>query len=229
SRSGPEPPLRPSWRPLPPSCRPCHVHRAVHPRPPFHGGDGTTSRARSGRCRNDRADRERGDCRSHAVAPRDWRGHRRKGRSIRPTRLLPDGQRRTAPIDVPDLVDTWCRFAPDLAAAPPGPVRTADPTPGQGRSRMSRARRRHRVTDAVEKVERRTPVIGELAADQVPHRPWPFYFDVDGLNDALRALSHDVDPVTEKDGLVDVVGYEENGLARTLPDVEEERLHLGPG
>src|SRR5207249_259705 len=39
-------------------------------------------------------------------------------------------------------------------------------------------------------------------------------------------LAHDDDPVRQLDGFLDVVGYEEDGLALLLPDPDQVRPHL---
>ena len=39
---------------------------------------------------------------------------------------------------------------------------------------------------------------------------------------------HHIDTVTEQDRFVDVVGNEQHGLVRGLPDVEQQFLHQSP-
>src|SRR5687767_4355066 len=54
-------------------------------------------------------------------------------------------------------------------------------------------------------------------------RTWQFDGDVG--DDPSRAPRHDDDAIGEEHGLVDLVRYEEHGLARRVPDAQELGLH----
>jgi hypothetical protein len=45
----------------------------------------------------------------------------------------------------------------------------------------------------------------------------------------IRPAAHHGHPVTEQDGLLDVVGHEDDRDAVLLPDVQQELVHALPG